>query len=99
MDEHRLAQVVLDALTQDPGQIDEREYKAGLEQLENAIDHRQADDSRRVAHHNALVDDLGVQEREERVNSGGQGNRDDEANGPRPVRADEAQNAFEHRRS
>jgi hypothetical protein len=67
MVEKHLAQVILDALTQDPGQEDECEHRSSLHQDEPAVNGRDLQDALRIAAHDALVHDLLVQVREVRI--------------------------------
>ena len=93
MVEHALAQVVLDALAQDAGQVDEAEHRAGLHEDQPAI---QADDlhqPRAVARHDALVHDLLAQEGEQRIQERHQRDQQQKANHPTPVGTGQAQDA------
>ena len=93
MVEHRLAQVVLDALAQHAGQVDEAEDRDGLEQDDGAVDRCQTQQRLAVAEVDALVDELLVQVREVGIRRGGQRDGDHEAQRPFPVGPDQVQDA------
>ena len=95
--EEHLAQVVLDALAQHTGQVNEREHKPGLEQLEHAIDDGNAHQRGLIFQRDALVHDLLVQVREVGIQHGCQHDGDEKAHDPFPMRLEQADNAFEHR--
>ena len=95
--EQHFAQVVLHALAQHAGQVNEREHHASLHYDEPAVQDRQTGERIHILERDALVDDLLVDEREVRIGDRGQRDGDEESKHPAPVRFEQTHNAPEHR--
>jgi hypothetical protein len=95
--EQHLAQVVLHALPEHAGQVNEREHQPGLQDHQPAIERGQPPDRIHVSLDDALVDDALVDIGEQRILRGYQRNRQQESNHPAPMRLEQADDALEDR--
>ena len=91
------AQVILDAFTQDPDQVDENENKHSLHQLEPTVIKGISDQCGDVFRDNALVNDQFIDIREQGIGCRGHDDCRQEAGHPTPMRLDQPDDPVEGR--